>query len=371
VAASGIGVACAVVAAVLHAVASFGNSVAQVSLSMVGTAIAARTDAAEIKLKPENGAAVLVKVGPRTVLQRVAPGAKDLSNAESITLGDIAAGDRLLVTVKPGLSEALRVVVMAGSAIAARNEADRLGWVQRGVSGVVVEKKGNEIALRMRSFVRESRVTVLVQGSTTYRRYAPDSARFADARPSSFAEISVGDQLRARGQKSEDGLRVVADEVVFGTFLTRAGSVTAVNAEAGEITVKEWATNKPLVVTLTAHSQLKKLVEFRSPSGGPESLAPGPGGPPDIPQMLEHLPAAKPEALKPGETIVVCGTKGAHSGQITAITLVANAGMLLQMASMASRGEWSAGSALAGGMSMDALLGGLEGLELSGIIPSP
>jgi Golgi nucleoside diphosphatase len=44
-------------------------------------------------------------------------------------------------------------------------------------------------------------------------RYAADSVNLNDARPSSFAEIKVGDQLRALGQKSEDGSRLAAEEI--------------------------------------------------------------------------------------------------------------------------------------------------------------
>ena len=73
---------------------------------------------------------------------------------------------------------------------------------------------------------------------TKFRRYAPDSVKFADAKPSKLDEISVGDQLRARGAKTPDGLAIAADEVVFGTFLTTAGSVVSVDAAAKEITIQ-------------------------------------------------------------------------------------------------------------------------------------
>ena len=34
------------------------------------------------------------------------------------------------------------------------------------------------------------------------RRYAPDSIKFGDAKPSSFGELKVGDQLRALGDRT-------------------------------------------------------------------------------------------------------------------------------------------------------------------------
>ena len=59
---------------------------------------------------------------------------------------------------------------------------------------------------------------------TTVRRYAPDSVKFADAQPASSADIAVVDQLRARGDRSADGGRLTAQDVVFGTFRTTLGT---------------------------------------------------------------------------------------------------------------------------------------------------
>ena len=67
--------------------------------------------------------------------------------------------------------------------------------------------------------------------ATSYLRYSPSSVKFADAKTSKIGEVSVGDQLRARGEKTEDGLNVTAREVIFGTFLVKAGTVIAVNPD--------------------------------------------------------------------------------------------------------------------------------------------
>jgi hypothetical protein len=76
---------------------------------------------------------------------------------------------------------------------------------------------------------------VTVTEKTRIRRYTPDSVKFSDATASSIGEIAAGDQVRARGLKSEDGATLAAEEVVFGTFLTRLGPITAIHREAGEI----------------------------------------------------------------------------------------------------------------------------------------
>ena len=105
-------------------------------------------------------------------------------------------------------------------------------------------------------------MTVIVDDKTAYRRYDSDSVKFADAKISKLDEINVGDQLRARGVKSEDGLKVTAQEVVFGTFVTKAGTITAINPETKEVTISELGTNKPLIMKLTADSQIKKMPDM-------------------------------------------------------------------------------------------------------------
>jgi hypothetical protein len=180
---------------------------------------------------------------------------------------------------------------------------------------------------------------------------------------------------------------VTAEEVVFGTFVTKAGPITAVNVEAKEITVKDLTTGKPLVIKLTGDSQVKKLPDFAAMM--PRAGAPGSGAPggnvavagatrparaaPDLTQMLERIPPSRFEDLKAGEMIVVSSTKGASSDQITAIMLVGNAGMLIQMASRQSGGEgrpagatgMGAGPSMMGG----GMAGGLGGLNIPGMIP--
>ena len=174
----------------------------------------------------------------------------------------------------------------------------------------------------------------------------------------------MGDQVRARGVKSEDGLKVTAEDVVFGTFVTKAGTITAVNVETREITVKDLANNKPLMIRVTADSQMKKMPDMGAmmggmmgrggmppggappagaarggmPAGGPGPGMGGGGRGMDINAMLERMPLSKLEDLKPGETIVVSSTKGAKSNEVTAIMMLANADNILQMIAAQSGG---------------------------------
>jgi len=327
--------------------------------SFVGTVTAFKSGLV-VEVKPDNDPAVDVKLTPTTVAQRIAPGEKTLQNAVTANVTELATGDRVLVTLEPASTDARRIIIMSAADISKRDEADRQDWNTRGFSGIVATRDGNTITLRVRSLQGETRQTVTVSDRTKLRRYAPDSVRFADAKPSKLEEISVGDQLRARGDKSPDGAAMTADEVIFGTFLATAGSVVSVDAAAKEITIKEIGTGKPLVIKLTPDSRIKQMPGLAGmgggaggrggpppggfPGGGPPAGMP-PGGALTVAQMVETMPSGTVEDLKAGQTVVVSSTKGATSGRVTAIMLVVNAELLVQMAS----GPSGAGAAAANG----------------------
>ncbi len=85
-------------------------------------------------------------------------------------------------------------------------------------------KNGDQIIFKVKTPQGDVDQVITTTDKTKFRRYSEDSVKFADAKPSKLDEVSVGDQLRARGDKSTDGLKLTAEDVVFGTFLTRAGS---------------------------------------------------------------------------------------------------------------------------------------------------
>lgn len=352
---------------------------------LVGTVTAVRAETGEVQFKPDNAGPLTVRVLPATLVERVAPLARDLKNAAPIGLPEIVVGDRVFVTLDGDSGEPWRIVVMPASDIARRNQADQGDWATRGVCGVVVSANGGQISVSRRSFTGNVQAVVSVTSATACRRYAPDSVKFADAAASRIEQIEPGDQVCARGEKSADGLKVAATEVVFGSFLTRAGTVTSVDASTREITISEMHTGKLLRVRVTADSQLKRMPSFPGGPGGPPGAAPGgpggpppgappdglggpppgaPPGPPDFAQILDHMPPVALETLKPGETVVVSSTKGAKANELTAIVLLANADMLVRLASR--REQRDSGNEAGPGMGMSSATGGLE---LPGIIP--
>ena len=309
--------------------------------SVLGTITAVRLDASEIEVKPDNAPPTIVKISGSSVVQKIAPGETNLRNAATINVSELAIGDRVLVTLAATSADAARIVVMSASDIARRDQAERDDWNRRGVNGIVTAKNGNQIVLKARTLQGELQQTVSISDKTRFRRYAPDSVRFADAVSSRLEDISAGDQLRARGEKSADGLRVQAEEVVFGTFTTRAGSVTMVDTASRQLSVTELGSGKPLTIKLTEDSQIKQMA---APPRG--------GAAPAINQMIETMPAGKIEDIRPGTSVIVSSTRGSQDDQVTAILVLSNADMLIRLltAPAGRAGTLTFGTAGAGGI---------------------
>ena len=339
---------------------------AQSQKSVLGTVTGFKVDSLEIGVKPDSGKAVFVKFGPQTQVVQVLPGEQNLSKATPAKVTDIVPGDRVLVSFVEGLTDARRIVLVSSVDIAKRNEAERLDWQKRGISGVASSKTANEIALESRTSEGATITPVVISGKTKVRRYAPDSVNFADAEFSTISEIAVGDQVRTRGDKRADGT-LVADDIVFGTFLTKLGPITALDPETKEIRVDDLGTKKPVTIRFSAGTRVKKMPEMRgAPTGAPQH-APATNGPLTMAKILEGLPDGGFEDLKAGGMVVVTSTRGATPDRVTAILVVANVDALLMFAQMqagAGANPMEALGRLHGGM-----FGGPGGFNLPAIVP--
>jgi hypothetical protein len=295
--------------------------------TVLGTVTDFHVNSLEMALKSDDGRTVWVKFDADTEVELAAPGENDLSHAQPARVADIARDDRVMVSFVPGMPEARRIVVVAATAIARRNAAERLDWEKRGMTGIVAARDGDQITLETRTPQGAQRTAVVVTSKTAIRRYAPDSVKFAEAEPASLAQIAVGDQIRVRGDKSDDGGRLTADSVVFGTFLTTLGTVSGVDREKGELKIVDLTSKKAIVVRLTADTRLKKMPDMHEmPAGHGEHQ------PANMAQMLQQLPAGAIDDLKAGTSVVVTSTRGARPDRVTGIMVIANVDAFLKMA---------------------------------------
>src|SRR3984957_8749701 len=215
-------------------------------------------------LPPDTGAEASITVTDTTRILRIAPGEKDLKNAATLQLQDLQVGDHILVGGKPeddGKSiNAASVVVMKATDVQAKQQKDQQDWQKRGTGGIVcaVDPSGGTVTISAGS-CKTKTTTVQTSKATVFRRYALDSVKFDDAKPSTLAQIQIGDQLRARGDRSPDGGQVTADEIVTGTFRNIAGIVNAVDASAATLIVQDLLSKKPVQIKVSGDSQLHQL----------------------------------------------------------------------------------------------------------------
>jgi len=345
-------------------------------------------------VKTDAGSEIRVTLDPKARFQRVAPGETDLKNAAPILITDISVGDRVVARGKPGDNQTVAanlVVVMSQGDIVKKQAADRADWDRRGVSGVVTAVSETSVTINARTLAGAKTTTLLVAPATIVRRYVPDSIKFDDAKPAKLAEIKIGDQVRARGAKNDDGSQIGAEEIVAGTFRTIAGVVQAIDPQTGEIRMNDLDGKKPVVVKIVADSSLHKLApnvaqvlalrvhpEYAAAQGGnaggrqgggaggtagaagggPLVGGPGAGGGRgggrsgnggdraaggDLQQLIDRSPAITVADLKAGDAIVVESTVGAAAGRVTAITLVAGVEPILTKPGTRemSLGSWS------------------------------
>jgi hypothetical protein len=333
-------------------------------------------------VKTDAGSMVTVKVTEKTTYERMPPGETDRSKAVQITLADITAGDgvyaRGYVAADRKSVPAQKVVVVSQSDIAKKQEKERAEWRQRGILGAIsaINPTSKEITISFRSLMGPQPVIIPVTDKTKMLRYAPDSIKFSDAKPSSLPELKVGDQLRALGDRSADGTHFAAEKIVTGSFRTVGGVVTAIDPATGEVKINELQTKQPLTVVIKNDAVLRRFptdIGMMMMGGGGRpggGAAPGAGGPPaggapgtgpgrgpgggaggmNIQAMLEQLPTIAVTDLKVGDTIIVSSTTGADPVRLTAITLVSGADTLINLlAARQPQGGAPAGAGAAGG----------------------
>jgi hypothetical protein len=283
--------------------------------SVVGEVTTVTAGERSLVVKPDGGEAQEVRADEKTSILRARPGAATLAGATPARLDEITVGDRVMARghlVGDGsFLIARQIVLMTQGDIAQRHDAERAEWRRRGILGTVsaVDSAKGEITLQARSFGGTQPVAIETAGRTVaFRRYAPDSVKFADARPSALADVQIGDQLRALGDRGADGNTFAAEQVVFGTFRTVTGRVSEVDAARSELTVTDESSRQPVRVSVGADARLRRLPPD---SGGRPSEDP-----------LGNLPAITLDGVKPGDRVLVSSTKGSDPSYLTAIALV-------------------------------------------------
>jgi hypothetical protein len=362
-----------------------GQSAAPQGVRPIG--VVTEVQPGQLTLHTDAGPSMVVQVPEGTRVLRVPPGAKDLKSAAPINVEDISPGDRVLVRGEVSGDQksavAKSVIVMSRASLAVAHREESMEWQKRGIGGVVkaVDPATKQITVAVPNTPPTPEnpthpVVVSLDANAVVLRYAPDSVKFSDAKPSSIEDIKEGDQVRALGSKSQDGASFTAEKLVSGTFRNVGATVISVDAAAGTVTVKDLANGQPLLVRTNHESKLHTLPPFvammiarfnsgggqeangppgrhagpgaggdqaaggsRAGQGGPGGPTGGPGGMPggmrggpphDFNQMLERMPPLSLAELKPGQALIVVSTEGAKPSEVTAIAVLAGVEPILQ-----------------------------------------
>ena len=371
-----------------------------------------------VTITTDSGATATVNVQPATKIVRVEPGQTDLKSAVPMDFKDLQIGDRIFVRWKASDTaqpvNAIGIIAMKRADVDAKQQHERDDWQKRSVGGPVtaVDPAAKTISISVTAIGGKKSVAVNTTPKTVFRRYAPDSVKFDDAKPGSLDQVKPGDQLRALGTRSADGSTVDAEEIVTGSFRNIAGTINSIDAAANSITVMDLITKKPVVVKVSDQTQLRKLapevaqrIAFRlkgaasgatqtngsstapgsaapsgsAPSGSSSSDRNAPqgdaqqsggqrngagasgaggangrpgGGPADLQQILNRMPAASLSDFHKGDAVMAVSTEGTNSGGVTAITLVGGVETILEAAAtsgsqMMTLSPWSLGSSSA------------------------
>ena len=311
-------------------------------------------DGMKITLSTKDGQ-IDALISASTEFKKIAPDNPSLRAATTASVSDISVGDKVLVSGMVAVDRksvpAKTIYLISKSDIEQRRRRETEEWRTRGITGRITgyNPQTQAMTVSMRGLMGETTITVTPKDGVEYLRYAPDSVEFSEAKKSSFNEIAPGDSLRALGTRSADGTQFVAEKIVTGAFVTVGGSVSAIDTEKGEVTVKEIGTNRSVTVSITKGSVLKQFpadmvqrftggagmggpggaTSIRPPQAGqsPQGGAQQQGGmmrggSAGLDDLFERFPSITISDLKVGQMIAVSSSKGADPTKINAIKLL-------------------------------------------------
>jgi len=324
----------------------------------------------------DSGSPSSVVVEDAAKLLQIEPGKTDLTEATPFSFAELQPGDRVLVRgilANDGKTiRAASLIAVKKAALAEKQSKDRAEW-QRGVGGLVksVDASASTISVTTNAVTTKKELIVHFAKDTVFRRYASDSTRFDAARVAPVAEIQPGDQLRAKGSRSENGADFNATEIVSGTFRNIAGMVTSSDPANNILVVQDLASKTSVRLKITAESQMRKLPSQFAESlaarlknqsagagqsqptqpaqeGGANGASPSPrGAGGDFQQVIARMPAATLSDLQKGEAVMVVTTQRNGSDPLTVITLLGGVEPILRSSTKGTQdmilSPWSLG----------------------------
>lgn len=293
-----------------------------------------------------DGKNIAVTFDKAVEFKRVPAGETTLRNAAGITLAEINAGDNAFVRgrlVSENNVLARQVIIVSQADIIKRQDQRREEWKTRGIAGIVkkIDPATRRISVQTKG-ANSQLIELAPTGSTTFQRYEINAGSLNDFKASSLEAIKEGDQIRAIGNKSADGLELVPEEVFSGSFRIVTGKVLSVNPAGGELTLADSQTGKTVTVVVNPESNLRHLTadsiksetEKTSGENNKQNTASTAGdnaaaaGSINLTSLLDKSPKINIADIKTGETIVVASLSDAGAVRINGITVVSGVELL-------------------------------------------
>jgi hypothetical protein len=249
---------------------------------------------------PRDKKTVAVKVTPKTVLRRYAPGSVKFDDAKPAPLSDIRPGDQLRARGEKNAdgTEITAVEVVSGSF--------------RNVSGTISSLDAAQGTVTVKDLATKKSVTIKITPESQLRKLPAPLAQ----------RIAIRLQVAAVPQAGQGP----------------GGGASNTPAESAKEPAS--AGNSPAAGG-----------EGRGGDAGGRGRGPGAGGgPPDLQQMISRLPAVTIADLQKDDAVMLVGTE-ANGAEVTAITLLAGVEPILQRAPSSASSilsPWSLSSAPSG-----------------------
>lgn len=292
-----------------------------------------------LTMKSDEGSSVQVTLGPDAQIKKLPVGSTDFTNAASASVSDLDKGDRILISaaVSDSGPAAVRLLyVMKASDIGKKLTEEQADWQRRGIGGVVksIDPTAKIVTIALASAAGMKTIAIKVTSDTAFMRYATDSVKFADAKAAPLEMIQVGDQLTARGNLSSDGISMVAEELVTGSFRSFSAQITKIDAAGGTLTVKDLATKATVAVAVTNNTEMHRLTPQVAASFATRAKSSAANlrqnDSSDLMEAIRTMPTMALAQLKPGDARMIAATVSQSPNSMTAITLLSGVEPILR-----------------------------------------
>ncbi|HQZ83416.1 MAG TPA: hypothetical protein PLR83_09355 [Pyrinomonadaceae bacterium] len=357
----------------------FGQTVDPMKPVLVrGDVTAVASDSATLNA---NGKTVKAEFSDKTEYKKIAPELNPRS-ATASSLADIKIGDKLIVSClikADGGCNAIRSYLVSSAELSAKEAKETAEWKTRGISGKVesIDAINRTVTIKVSGLMNSQSIVISFKPNAEFLHYADDSVQFADAKPTDFLGVGVGDMLKAVGDRGADNTTFTAEKVLVGSFRTIAGTVKSVDAGKNEVVIADFSTGKDVTISTSKVTTFKRFpaedaerlagMQAAMRNGGQgtgaagQGRTPGAGTPPQgggqrpsgmnggqrpngmnggarggVDEMLDRFPTITTADLKPGESIAVSSTKENASGHVTAFKLLAGVEPFLRLAQMST-----------------------------------